>query len=162
MRYFTRGWANGELGEAEVQEKVRAYQQHLRAIDGRLSKSARLLAHEVHLHDAVIERTRWNPSDARLTLSLVTKGSEPCSVELTYLGALLGVRPLEALAAASRDREAELLYDEVDLDDDGLFLHRLLFWPREELTITCRDMHLNIEARADARIALGPSFLVED
>lgn len=55
------------------------------------------------------------------------------TVVLTYLGALLGTRRVETLRMVARDRETEILYDEVDIDDDdGLLIHRMLFWPRHE------------------------------
>ena len=51
-----------------------------------------------------------------------------------------------------------MLYDEVDINDDGLLVHRLLFWPREEVTIDFRELELAVEAREDCQsISAGPS-----
>lgn len=164
MRYFTRGWATGELDDDETEGAGQAYQRRLEAIAGRLPAAARTLAHEVQLHDALVERVRWRPGAQVLTLTLVTCGhaGECQTVELAYVGALLGEHRLETLRAVARDRDTELLYDEVDIDDDGLLSHRLLFWPRDELTIDCQELRVEVTPRADRRVTLAGAFVVED
>jgi hypothetical protein len=162
VRFFTRGWASGELPDDEYEETVRAYSAHLKTISAVLPDQVVVLAREVNLHDAVIERAEWAPAENRLALRLVTgpasvKGSQ--SLSLTYSGAMLGERPLETLRAAARDRATEILYSEVDCDEQGVLMHRLLFWPRDELTIAFRSLSLEVHDRDDDRVHLGPFFL---
>ena len=157
MRHFTRGWTNGELDDEESDGVVEAYRRRLVAIGSRLPEPARRLAHEVYLHDAVIANIEWAPSNKKLTITLATGTSESgyLTVSLTYLGAELGEQRVEALRSVARDRETEVLYDEIDIGDDGGLIHRLLFWPREEVTIDFRELQLHIEPRADRRVHVG-------
>lgn len=163
MRYFTRGWANGELDDAEGGRVVEAYQRRLEAIMPRLPAPARVLAREVSLHDAIIESVRWHPAAKELTLTLATVDpSGYHTVALTYRGALLGVERVRTLREVARDRETEVLYSEVDIDDDGLLAHRMLFWPRDELTIDFGELGLEVTSRDDRRVSLGGAFVEVD
>jgi hypothetical protein len=157
VRYFTRGWANGEGDYEEWERAGQGYRNRLAVIAPRLPEPARRLAHEVSLHDAIIEDIEWTPSAKKLVVTLATGTSESgyLTVSLTYLGAELGERRVEALRSLARDRETEVLYDEVDMGDDGLLVHRLLFWPQEEVTIDFRELQLHVEPRADRRVHVG-------
>jgi hypothetical protein len=59
----------------------------------------------------------------------------------------------------ARDRETEILESEVDCDDEEGFSHRLLFWPRDELTIDFTGLSLEIACREDRRVNLGRFFV---
>lgn len=162
MKYFTRGWANGELGDLETDRVREAYVARLEAIAAKLPPPmARLGA--ASLHDALIESVRWKPSAAELRVALVAGDSQTGyeSVVLTYRGAMLGEPRIESLRRVARDREACVLYDEVDLADDGALVHRLLFWPNEELTIEFRELEYSSAPRPDRRLAPGSAFVVE-
>ena len=80
---------------------------------------------------------------------------------LTCSWALLGDRRIRTLRDVARDRETEILESEVDCDDEGVFSHRLLFWPRDELTIDFVGLSLEIADREDRRVNPGGGFFVE-
>jgi hypothetical protein len=161
VRFFTRGWHRGELSDEESERTVRDYHAHLQAISARLPDPMMALAREVTLHDARIERVEWEPANAQLVLRLVTTwpsgGSQ--AVTITYSGAMLGEHRLDVLRNVARDRETEILASEVDVDEEGVLAHRLLFWPRDELTIEFGALTLEVRPRADDRVRLGPFFL---
>jgi hypothetical protein len=115
----------------------------------------------LNLHDASIEDVRWEPAVRRLRLSLLTLDppSRYQAVALTYSGALLGEQRLCTLRDVARDRETEILESEVDCDDEEGFSHRLLFWPRDELTIDFTGLSLEIAYREDRRVNLGRFFV---
>ena len=160
VRFFTRGWHQGDLSDEEYDQTVRDYDAHLEAISARLPDPVVALAREVNLHDAVIERVEWEPASARLVLRLVTWTSDSRqAVTLTYSDAMLGDQRLDVLKNVARDRKTEILYSEVDLGEDGVLAHRLLFWPRDELTIDFGTLTLEVQPRADDRVQLGPFFL---
>ena len=162
MRYFTRGLVNGEFGDdEEAQAKAEAaYAQRLEAISPRLPASMLKLA-GLNLHDAYIEDVRWEPAVKRLRLSLLTLDppSRYQAVALTYSGALLGEQRIRTLRDVARDRETQILESEVDCDDEGVFSHRLLFWPRDEPTIDFADLSLEIADREDRRVNLRGFFV---
>jgi hypothetical protein len=118
----------------------------------------------VSLHDALIESVRWKPSEAELRLTLVagTSGAGYQAVHLTYRGAMLGKHRVESLRNAACDREACVLYQEIDIEDDGTLVHRLLFWPRDEVTLEFRELEYACTPRNDRRVTLGGAFAVEE
>lgn len=164
MRYFTRGWANGELTDQEDEAVWKAYDARLGEIAPRLPPSITRLHDGVSLHDALIESVRWKPSAAELRLSLVGGTSEAGyqAIDLTYRGAMLGWHRLESLRNVACNREACILYQEIDIADDGALVHRLLFWPSDEVTIDFRELEYACVPRADCRVTLHGAFVIED
>jgi hypothetical protein len=163
MRYFTRGWAAGEHSDDECEQARAAYRARLVEITPRLPPAMVRLAREVGLHDGLIEQVVWNAHLNRLRLSLVCEDAEQRNVQaqLTYSRALLGRSRIESLRRAALSRQTELLYDEVDIDSDGILSHRLLFWPSEEVTIDFRELEMVVSPRTDRRIHLGSAFIEE-
>jgi len=106
---------------------------------------------------------RWKPVTRELRLTLVTGTSEVGyeTVELSYRGALLGRARIQALRGAAMNREACILYTEIDMDQDGMFEHRLLFWPNEEVTLTFAALELTRAPRSDKRVRLHGAFVIE-
>jgi hypothetical protein len=163
MRFFTRAWATGELSEEEWLRASEAYRARVAEIIPRLSPAMVRLAAELSLHDGLIARVVWNAHTHCLRLTLVCGDAQGGCVEvrLVYRGAMLGRSRLEALRRAALSRETELLYDEVDVDDDAILSHRLLFAPCEEVTIDFRELELIIAPRADRRVHLVGAFVEE-
>jgi hypothetical protein len=160
MRYFTRSWANHELSDAEDDQARQAYERRIAEIAPRLPPAMLRLLREVSLHDAIIERVVWRPAKQELKLDLV--GVSDLTgyflVQLTYGGAQLGKQHIAALKRAALSRETELLYDEVDIIDDGRLCHRILFWPNEEVTLDFSQLELSISPRPDKRVDLTGAF----
>jgi hypothetical protein len=81
------------------------------------------------------------------------------AVTFVYSGALLGARRLQILRDVARDRETQILASEVDCDNEGVFSHSLLFWPRDELTIDFASLAAQETAeRQDDRVSLRTYF----
>ena len=164
VRYFSRGWANGDLSDEEDETVNRAYETRLAEIASRLPPPLTRLWQGVSLHDALIESVHWKPSVAELLLTLVAGTMETGyhTVHLTYRGAMLGKHRIDSLRSAARDREACILYQEIDIADDGMLVHRLLFWPRDEVTIDFRELDYACTPRNDCRVTLGGTFVEDD
>jgi len=166
MRYLTRGWAGGDLDDAECEAASAAYLARLDEIGDRLPPTVLRLAREINLHDAIVEWVHWAPIPKTLEISFVTSSDRHGrgAVLLTYRGALLGVQKVETLRRVARDREACVLYDEVDRNSSGELVHRLLFWPNEELGIDFAELELSVSERTDQRVNLNPYFIesIED
>ncbi len=167
MRFLSRGWVNGDLTEDETEAALTAYWRRVGEIEHCLPEPMIRLARQVNLHDGLIDSVRWNPSAQRLELELVAYAEAGYqSVTLTYHGAMLGDDRIRAIREASRDRATVILYDEVDLDErDGIVLvHRILFRPRDEVTIDFTDLTLTVQPRDDNRVAAGydPFYEEED
>jgi uncharacterized membrane protein YccC len=150
---------SGDLDDDEAADARRAYAVHLAAILRRLPSAVQDLA-SLSLHDGSIEAVVWEPAAKRLRLSLVSP--HPAghrAVTLTYSGALLGQSRVQTLRDVARDRATQILESEVDQDAQGILSHRLLFWPRDEITIDFTDLALQTTDRADDRVSLAPFFV---
>jgi hypothetical protein len=56
-------------------------------------------------------------------------------------------------SVSARDPETEVLYDEVDVWDAGVFVHRLLFWPHyPETDIVFEGLSITRTSRLDRRV----------
>lgn len=163
MRYFTRGWANGDMSEVESERVREAYWKGLRELMPKLPPAMAKLA-KVNLHDAVIEQVRWNAKTKLLHIRLAAgnQGEGYATVDLRYKGAMLGEIRVETLRDAARDREAFILNDELDMDEEGNLIHRLLFWPREEVSLDFRELEIQVTPRTDRRVLLGGYFVAEE
>lgn len=159
MRYFTRDWADGLLSDEETDRASDAYRARLAEVRPRLSPGAAELA-DADLHDAVIDLVAWAPHERRLVASWVAGDLQRGYVEVSavYTGVTLEAGAVEALRDLARDRAAELMYDEVDLADDGSLRHRLLFWPRHEVVVAFGDVQVTVDPRPDRRVDPGQVF----
>jgi len=63
-----------------------------------------------------------------------------------------------SLRRAALSRETQVLYDEVDINHDGDFAHRILFWPSEEATIPFRSFALTTCPVPDKRVNVNGAF----
>jgi hypothetical protein len=134
MKWFTREWATGELSDQEWERVPVLYDAHLALISDRLSPDALALASAVNIHDGHVKKSRHSGTTIELQLVVGDLQSGYQWVVLLFVGAsLLDPASLDELHLDAA--HTELLYDEIDLADDGLFDYRVLVWPRGELAI---------------------------
>ncbi len=155
MKFFSREWASGEMCDSEGDEMIVAYERHIDHVATRLPASARCLARELNLHDGLIRRVTYDKAGRELRLELRCGDNQLgyFDLDLTYLGAILDRSDVAVLREVARDAETELWYDEVDLAEEGMFLHRMLFYPARECEIMFRGLGLRVIPRDDRRIA---------
>jgi hypothetical protein len=164
MRYFTRGWANGELSDEEEDSTPKAYWKHIEGLLPTVPAAVARLA-KTNLHDGLIARVRLDRRRKTLVLVLIVRndGDRSCSeITLNYAGVAMSDRYVETLTARARDRESCVLYDEIDSEPDGSYVHRFLFWPEGEISVWFRKFSLKKAKRPDARLQLAPYFVVEE
>ena len=163
MRYFTRGWATGEFTDEEANRIRDVYWQRIRELTSRLPAGVARLANEVQLHDAAIVHVRVNVARRELALHLVCGDLQTgyCDVELSYTGVQMREQQLGVLRDRARDRESAVLYDEVDVECDGEFVHRVLFWPEGEIAIGFREIEIKTAGRESRQIPMMPYFTDE-
>ena len=152
MKYFTRGWHSGELDDAETERLPAAYRSRVEQLRSKMPRDIAELS-ATCLHDSLIDRVVWDPQKRILRMELVCKtDAEGCfGLSLEYEGVKIGKQYLVLLAERARDRRTEILENEVDLDDDGSWVHRILFWPTSEVSIWFASLKLRRSARADRR-----------
>ncbi len=141
MRFFTRAWHTGDLPEQDSERILQDYQEHLRAIASRVPARARTLAEKVSLHDALVRAAEFDAAAQRLVLRLRAGDQQVgyFDLDLSYAGCSIRAEDLAILQSLSGSEDTELLSDELD-EEDGGFVHRLLFWPEGEASIPFRDL----------------------
>ena len=144
MRWFTRAWHRGDLGDAyDYEAVVDAYWVHVQGILPLVPPSIRELAH-LSLHDARFEEVTVAPQRRTIRLRLIGGDVEHgySSLDLIYRGAVLeGMETNRFKHMVERPR-TEILYDEIDTQGTGQFEHRFLIWPEGEFTIRFEDVEL--------------------
>jgi hypothetical protein len=154
MRFFTVAFHQDALGPGGPDAVLAAYDRHLDLLAPRLPAPVRVLARELVLHDARVRRAVLDRRGRELRLELRC-GDERVGwydLDLTYLGAIVDAVDVAALAAAARAPNGRVLFDEVDAEPGGAFLHRLLFWPYRETEVMFRALALRLLPRAEASV----------
>lgn len=102
-----------------------------------LRDGAERLVRRVNLHDGQIQSFEYRPGGAPVVRALVGDlqvGYE--FVELSVVDAELRLGPGATIDSLRlKDAETEILYDEVDIEADGRFVHRVLLWPQGEYEV---------------------------
>ncbi len=157
MKWLTRAWASGGLDDDEWEAHWRAYRVHCAEVRPRLSGGAERLLDGINLHDAKIHSCHHQPDGAlvmRTVLGDLQVGYE--FVELTYLDAELRVEPRHDGADVSlTDPKTQILYDEVDVQADGRFVHRVLLSPDGEYEVVFSTLVERREAATPADWSRG-------
>ncbi len=144
MRYFTRAWYSGE----STDDAVSRYELRLQEIVAQLPPAVRVLALECNLHDALIQKARWNPGGKVLEILLRAGDLQVGYFDLLlrYHQARIRSPATAELARIVEDPYTEVLYDEVDIDGEDA-THTWLFWPAGELEVGFVDMQVGRMAR---------------
>ena len=125
MKFFTRGWIYGGWEKAVVV----AYREHVARLSPHLPPDVQALT-QTNLHDGLIRRLVLDRKAATLLMEL--RCGDLCvgyfDLDLLYQQATLTPADVEALSvlALNRARGSEFLYDEVDMEENGFFCHRIL------------------------------------
>jgi hypothetical protein len=135
LNYFTLKWLHSDTEDADhnVFEK---YREHLAPLLPQWSSDVQTLANCTNLHDGFVRELSGNRDKATLFLRLRCGDLRVgyFDLDLHYSGALFSPfdwTTLSAMKAERIGRKSEALYDEVD-EEDGLFVHRILFfWSRK-------------------------------
>ncbi len=152
MKYFTREWHADDLPEDEREAVLSNYRQHVQRLVEGAPQAVVELARE-NIHDGRIRSASWNPEAKSLELSL--RCGDPQSVhfdlDLAYAGVEMSSRDAANLRSRQRDPRTEILNDEVDVEKDGArYIHRILFWPRDEVEIRFTELKLEKSVRPHA------------
>ena len=82
-------------------------------------------------------------------------------VDIRYSGVILTPQQLKVLSCRAYDRSTEILIDEIDTQADGRFVHRLLFWPDNELGIIFSDLTIEQQCQPSRKVAYDEKPYIE-
>ena len=135
------------MSNEESEAVVKAYQQRLSTILPIAPPSLRELATSVNIHDGLIEWAEHYREKEELNLKMIIGDQQRgySCIHLYYFGVSFDSSILEEIA---NDSTSEALYDEVDVEPDGHFTHRILFHPYRELEISFSSLMLSLVPRS--------------
>ncbi len=153
MKYFTREWHAGEMSDEESERIVSDYWAYIDTLLQKLPPSVATLAREINLHDGLIHRVLIQAEKKQLELGLQCGDLQVgyFALDLTYSEVRMDLLDIPFLQERAQDRQIEVLYDEVDLED-GDYVHRILFWPEGEIAIVFRGLEIVRTPRTDRSI----------
>lgn len=146
MRYFTRHWydriqasffSDVPFTEEESSAPFREYRAHLANIGHLLPSNLLFVAAHLSLHDGLFKGVAHHQAARQLDIRLRC-GDLPSGyfdLELSYHEATILTEPTVGLNGLVNNAEYEILYDEVDVADGGVYEHRMLLWPDGEVAL---------------------------
>lgn len=148
MQFFTPAWHGGDLTDEEANAVPARYASHLDELLPLMPPPVYALARGINIHDGLLRRVRVERATSTVAASLRCGDNRGYfDLELGYMGVQFDRSELQGLEAVARDPESEALYDEIDYDPEGYWLHRILFWPYQEVSIIFQTL----------RIVIGPT-----
>jgi hypothetical protein len=113
LKFFTRNWVNGDMGEEEFDAVPLAYRRHLDALDlpGSVRELAELGPHDAYILD-VVQKPLLGTVNVRLRCGDLQAGY--FDALLNFSGVTIQPVDAETLAGAIHPAHFEVLYDEVD------------------------------------------------
>ena len=164
MKYFTRGWHNGDLDDRTTEDVAQEYRKEIEDLSRTMSPAVRRLAMETDLHDAIIERVVLNEASRKLTMYLVAGDLQIGynGVQIAYEDVRIDRCDVDVLEQRANDRCTCILSQEIGRSHDGHYIHKLLFWPEGEVSVSFRDLMLTVARRENRRVDLAGHFVAED
>jgi len=141
MRFFTRGVRTGEL-EVDARQLQTSYEHYLSTLQPPLPSDAMDLSRAVNLHDGLLRQ--YTVDQRARTIHLRIRAGDLqvgyFDVDLHYIDAAVVSASDAVLRRALGDRDYELLDDEFDAAGASAWVHRFLFQPDGEATISFRGL----------------------
>ncbi len=119
------------------------------------------LATEINLHDGLVNRIIIDQKEETIIFELICGDLQLgySDVHLKYSSVDFDSLDFQNVAYIVRYRKTELLYHEIDLDEDKYYIHSFLFYPDGEFSIRFKQMELNQTSKPDRkRMHLGDPF----
>lgn len=160
MKYFTQHWHRGDMTDEESDAIVAAYTDYRTALLPKMPPAVQELAIAINIHDGLIETAVFELAAQHLRLELLVGDLQEgyASIHLCYSSALFEIATLKEIAC---DSESEALYDEIDVQPDGRFEHRVLFWPYREISISFTSLAVTRVPRPDRKRVDIPVRFIE-
>lgn len=147
MKYFTlEFWSAYE--DLSVFDQ---YKKYIQRVKNKLSPALRSFVETIHLHDAQIVNFNFNPAARKLEITLdtlfyseISKDHQHRQIKVSYHDVMVFLStssPDNALAGS--EGYGDLGYDEIELLEDKLFEHRMLFSSGIELQIRFAEIEWN-------------------
>jgi hypothetical protein len=164
MKFFTREWCQGEMPDEEWAEVIPAYEKHLDKITPLLTNDLHKFVKDYNLHDSLIHQVYLSRYKALLQITLLCGDLQRgySDLVINYQNVDFDRFDQKALSTILQNPQSELHYDEIDVGDEGQFTHRMIFYPKGELTVVFSNLSFSMTERDNRVVELDKPRLVEE
>ena len=138
MKFFTRDWFNGEMPDEEHEKAVPNYWSYFDSISKKFPYNILNLAKEISIHDGLIRKIIVDRTSTSIHLLLRCGNWQVgyFDLDIIYSGVLCNLSDIGAFESLSKNSESEIPYDEFDIESNRLYVHRIIFHPVHEISVT--------------------------
>lgn len=143
MEFFTKKWRLGGFSERKSKEIEKMYDTHVKKVLAKFPVHIRKIFEELYLHDGLIDKCTVYKNKKIIKLCLICGDLQKgySRVVISYLNVLMNSALTSKLKKISQNVKSEVLDNEIDMDLEGRFVHRILFWPKfSEVEILFNDL----------------------
>ncbi|MGO4574368.1 hypothetical protein [Microvirga sp. 2TAF3] len=134
MRFFKR---NTFTDDDAFDEANKSYERHLKNLRPQLHDSLIKYVDEISIHDGKVICAKSEADKLTVSMKIGDRQRGYSEISMVYSGVSNAIdlcRRFEAI----KEEAQEILYDEIDIIND-MMIHRIIFWPKDELEITFRE-----------------------
>ena len=145
MKYFTEDWCFSNLDDNEIEENLKSYRNYICNIYNKLPFVLKILAKGINLHDGKITSVAFIKKKKILNLNGIFGDLEVgyFLLKISYLYSCNIDASL--LSHFFENQEVEILSDEIEMLEEKLFSHRMLFSNRKYIEIQFKDIEIAIQ-----------------
>jgi hypothetical protein len=138
MRFFTPEWFSGDMTDTEYELTIQKYVDHLALVRKELPSRLIEFVDNTSLHDALVRRAILRDTTFQIELRAGDLQRGYSDLTLFY-GGVVAVVGRPSVMDIIDDELPEIIEDEIDIVDLGVFEHRLLFASNGEIMIQFRN-----------------------
>lgn len=144
MKFFNKAWCFCELNDDEIEQRLESYKNYIDEIYSKLPFTLKLMAKNLNLHDGKIIISRFIQQEKSLILKGIFGDLQTGYYFLTlkYSISKLDIEPLSSIF---KDKQLEILSDEIEFLSENSFCHRIFFSTQQELSIPFKDIQIEIQ-----------------
>jgi hypothetical protein len=144
MKYFTRDWLSGNISQQKINQVIKDYWSYIESLLPKLPASVKELAKEINFHDGIIHEAVIDKELKRLKLKNRCGDLQVgyFDLEIDYIDVNLQLLDIQLIESLVIGKRSEVLYDEVDIEEDNVFVHRMLLSPIEEVIVYFRNLEI--------------------
>ncbi|MBK9099741.1 MAG: DUF4085 family protein [bacterium] len=146
MKYFTREWCNGRLNDEQYQKVKNSYRNYINRIYSKLPATIKKLLRQNGLHDSLFKSVLIDQRKNYLHIKFLSGDLQMgyFEFEIVYIGINLSNKIIDDLFRIFRNEKTEFLYDEIRMIEKNKFEHSMIFYPKGEVELTCKQITCGI------------------
>ena len=144
MKYFTKEWCFGDLDDDVVEERLEKYREYIKNIYSGLPFVLKILAKDLNLHDGIIKKITYSNTKFMLEGIFGDLQIGYFFLKIKYLN----IFPIfnSHLISVFKNKTLEILSDEIEIVQEGHYIHKLLFSTKQEIEIAFKDLAIEIRS----------------